>query len=319
MKKNKKSILLTVCIAVFAYTLGAFWGFPYAELGLTSGNIGRASKQQEQVNSPHDVKLVERYQTDTVYRHKLVVGYGLLSVQTKTTLATLERLKAHIGQVRELKGYQSTIEDVVEVGTQLDKNLNECVKNLNNIGQKQPVSDLGVQLSQSLNMFQIMNNRLAELDSFVLQTQELAKQKKLNDDLLKNYSEFLIETTDIAMSCGDNSRARQMLGSYMVFAMVRQLEPGQAVQNVANSYKERAEGLGFQDKGNLLSAVADNVTSLNMYTVKGANMEVVKGNTPRPHVIKKSAEQIGNQASMMNYNIIKTMNSMITIDPIFPR
>ena len=57
-----------------------------------------------------------------------------------------------------------------------------------------------------------MNTNLASLDSFTSKAGELSKQKKWNDDLLKLYQEFLVESADVAMSCGDNARVSKSLG-----------------------------------------------------------------------------------------------------------
>jgi len=172
MKAKQKSTLTIVLVAIVAYAIGAYCGFPLAQMGLTSGNIGKANKQQELVNSPADVKLVEKFETDTAYLHKMLVSYGMLFVQTEATVNTVETLKGKMGSVYEFKAY----------------------------------------LSQALNLFQLMNSKLAELDAFNAKAGDLAKQKKLNNELVRLCSDFMTETAYIATSCGDNVRSVNTLG-----------------------------------------------------------------------------------------------------------
>jgi hypothetical protein len=215
MKAKKKNALTIILVAIVAYAIGAYCGFPLAQMGLTSGNIGKANKQQELVNSPADVKLVEKFETDTAYLHKMLVSYGMLFVQTEATVNTVETLKGKMGSVYEFKAYEAPMNEVLEIGTQLSKMLKEGMQGLQNVADKKPVTDLSVNLSQALNLFQLMNSKLAELDAFNAKAGDLAKQKKLNNELVRLCSDFMTETAYIATSCGDNVRAANNLGMRM--------------------------------------------------------------------------------------------------------
>lgn len=216
MKAKQKSTLTIVIVAIVAYAIGAYCGFPLAQMGLTSGNIGKANKQQELVNSPADVKLVEKFETDTAYLHRMLVSYGMLYVQTEATVNTVETLKGKMGSVYEFKAYEAPMNEVLEIGTQLSKMLKEGMQGLQNVADKKPVTDLSVNLSQALNLFQLMNSKLAELDAFNAKAGDLAKQKKLNNELVRLCSDFMTETAYIATSCGDNVRSVNTLGMQLV-------------------------------------------------------------------------------------------------------
>lgn len=236
MKTQQKNVLWIVVAAILAYGIGAYIGFPFVQMGMGSGDVGgirRANKQQELLNSPTDVKLTEKYQTDTNYRNMLSAGYGILYVQTKATVATVESLKNQTGTIKELAPYSSIMDDVTEVGDQLSSMLEDGLQGLKAVEENKPAENLTFKLSQSLNLFQLMNNRLSDLEEFSQKTQQLAAQKRINDDVLKTYSEFLIESSDFASSCGDNSRAAKTLG--MAKQMTNKLPLG-LFESVANSY-----------------------------------------------------------------------------------
>jgi hypothetical protein len=151
------------------------------------------------------LKLAEKYQSDSNYRNTLTAGYGILYVQTKATLATIESLKKETGSVKELASYSVTMNEITEVGNQLATTLEGGLQGLKAVSEKKPADNLTFKLSQSLNLFQLMNSRLADLEEFSEKTQQLGAQKKINDDVLKTYSEFLVESSDIASSCGDRA------------------------------------------------------------------------------------------------------------------
>ncbi len=215
MKTKQKIVLSIVVVAIVAYAIGAYFGFPLAQMGLTSGNIGKANKQQELVTSPTDVKMVEKFETDTVYLNDIIVSYGMLLVQTKATVNTVENIKGKMGQVKEFKAYETPMNEALEIGKQLSAILESGMTGLQNVADKKPVTDLSVKLCQALNMFQLMNSKLSELDGFNAIAGDLAKQKKLNGELVKLCSNFAVETAYIATSCGDNIRAINSLGALM--------------------------------------------------------------------------------------------------------
>lgn len=249
MKTQQKNVLWIVVVAILAYVIGAYIGFPFVQTGMGTGDVGgirRANKQQELMNSPADLKLAEKYQTDTNYRNMLSAGYGILYVQTKATVATIESLKKQTGSVKELASYSDTMDEITEVGNQLSSMLEGGLQGLKAVSEKKSAENLTFKLSQSLNLFQLMNSRLADLEEFSQKTQQLAAQKKINDDVLKTYSEFLIESADIASSCGDNTRATKTLG----MAVQMHISP-----SIFNTPKNVAVGY---------SAVAGTSTMVNM-------------------------------------------------------
>lgn len=209
MEKKQKSVLLTVAAVIVAYIIGAISGFPFVQNRLMKGSIGRANKQQEQLNSPSDVKLAEKYNKDTAYCNKLSSGFVLIYAQTQATLGTLEQIKNGIAPVNELKLFTPKVDEAIESAKSLEGMLTAALEGLKHLKEKKPVSELSLTLSQALNLFQIMNSRLTELDGFATKANELAKQKKLNEDLIKTYSEYMIETAHIAATCGDYERALQ--------------------------------------------------------------------------------------------------------------
>lgn len=208
MKTQQKNVLWIVAVAIVAYVIGAYVGFPFSQNKYSSGDLGgirKANKQQEQVNSPNDLKLAERFESDSSYRDMMIAGYGTLYAQTKATLETVGTLKAKSANVAELKQYMPALDEVNEVGTQLLTLLDGGLKGLNDVAAKKQVSNLSFTLSQALNMFQIMNSRLSDLDAFANETKQLASQKKLNTEVLNAYSEFMAESAVIAQSCGDRA------------------------------------------------------------------------------------------------------------------
>lgn len=274
MKTKQKHVLTTIAVAIVFYAIGAYWGFPFAQLGLTSGNIGHASKQQEMMSSPADVKLVEKFETDTAYRNKMMAGYGLLYAQTKATMATIKSLKEKVGAVSELKNYAGPMNDVLEVGGQLLPMLEGSINGLKDVKSGKPVSDLNVQMSQALNLFQIMNSCISYLESFSIKTEQLSKQKKINDDVLKLYNEYLVESSDVAMSCGDYTRASQNLG--LALKNLGTAESQQICLKVKIAYKTNISSLNMGISKEVLNTVAHEKTIDMASKIKDGQMNQAK-------------------------------------------
>lgn len=213
MKLKTKNVLLVIAGLALAYLAGSFWGFPPTQNHYVSGNIGKATKQQDQVNAAADVKLAEKFQSDTAYRKSLLVDLTMLYIQTQTTTSTVENMKKEILQIRDLKPYAAKFDNVIETGKNLTQMLNDCLAELKEVSEDKPVDNLSLKISQSVNIFQIFNSRISELDGFMARSTELSKQKKLNDNLIKLCSSFTAESASIASACGDNVRAKGYLGT----------------------------------------------------------------------------------------------------------
>ena len=307
MKAKQKSTLTIVLVAIVAYAIGAYCGFPLAQMGLTSGNIGKANKQQELVNSPADVKLVEKFETDTAYLHKMLVSYGMLFVQTEATVNTVETLKGKMGSVYEFKAYEAPMNEVLEIGTQLSKMLKEGMQGLQNVADKKPVTDLSVNLSQALNLFQLMNSKLAELDAFNAKAGDLAKQKKLNNELVRLCSDFMTETAYIATSCGDNVRSVNTLG--MQIASL-----GFAANNLVFARPITRAGVNVNTQKEIKSGfheMSNNIVSMQNKKTLGK----AKGMDP-------SQIKYGNASKKsINSHVMNTteLMSMIVLEPYLPK
>jgi hypothetical protein len=209
MDTKKRNVIWIAGVAIFAYCIGAWIGFPFAQLGLTAGDtgrIGRANKQQVKVSSPADIKIAEKFESDSAYRTKLISGYAMLYAQTKTTVATLESLKQKTVAVKELEKYSAPINDIIDVGIQLDTLLSNSLRGLRDLDNKKKTYDLSFHLTQALNLLQIMNTRLYGLDEFSAKANELVKSKQADSEFANLYSQFIVESDYIAAECGDNNR-----------------------------------------------------------------------------------------------------------------
>ncbi|MCI1720344.1 MAG: hypothetical protein LKM37_04930 [Bacteroidales bacterium] len=218
MDTKKKNILWIIVVAIFAYVVGVLLGFPFAQLGLSTGDsglIGRANKHQEQLTSPADVQLVEKFETDTAYRNKLISGYATLYVQAKATTASIVTLKQKIGVVKGLENYIDPMNEVMGIGEQLTALLEKDLKGLGNVSNKKKVANLSLDLSQALNLFQLMNYRLNDLNAFTLKMNDFVKQRQLNSEILQSYSEYIIQASSLAFMCGDKASASDKLGELL--------------------------------------------------------------------------------------------------------
>jgi hypothetical protein len=218
METKKKTIIWIILVAVVAYVIGVLLGFPFAQLGLTAGDsglIGRANKHQEQVNSPADVQLVEKFETDTAYRNKLIAGYATLYVQAKATTESVGTLKQKIGVVKGLENYIDPMNEVMGIGNQLTALLEKDLKGLADVSNKKKVVNLSMDLSQALNLFQLMNYRLNDLNTFTLKMNDFVKQRQLNNEILQSYSEYIIQASSLALMCGDKAGASDKLGELL--------------------------------------------------------------------------------------------------------
>jgi hypothetical protein len=323
MKTQQKNVLWIVLTAILAYVIGAFLGFPFSQGGLTSGDLGgirRANKQQELVNSPADLKLAEKYQSDSNYRNTLTAGYGILYVQTKATLATIESLKKETGSVKELASYSVTMNEITEVGNQLATTLEGGLQGLKAVSEKKPADNLTFKLSQSLNLFQLMNSRLADLEEFSEKTQQLGAQKKINDDVLKTYSEFLVESSDIASSCGDNARAKRTLGFFGKAAGMSGISMA-ATKNAALNYAAVAGSVNLRSNCGQRAAGVIKDIFLNLQTNsamvgQGATNSAMVGKNATNSAMAGKNATAANSAMVGKNAANSSTIGMITVEPI---
>jgi hypothetical protein len=218
MEAKKKTIIWIIAVAIIAYVIGVLIGFPFTQLGLTAGDsglIGRANKHQEQVNSPSDVQLAEKFETDTAYRNKLIAGYAALYVQAKATTESVATLKQKIGVVKGLESYIDPMNEVMGIGNQLTALLEKDLKGLGEVSNKKKVVNLSLDLSQALNLFQLMNYRLNDLNAFTLKMNDFVKQRQLNNEILQSYSEYIVQASSLAFMCGDKASASNNLGQLL--------------------------------------------------------------------------------------------------------
>lgn len=209
LKKMKlRKILLIIGTVTIAYLTGAALGIPFTQGGLTFGNIGYAFKQHEQLNSPSDVRMAEKFENDTVYRNKLTNDFAILYVQAMMTLATVDSFKKKASSVDELKPYLPKMGEMLETGKNLTTRLNETLAGLKSLKETKTIEGLSLTMSQAINLFQVMNNQLSELDNMAAKAGELAKQKKINNDLIKTCSEYFIGVANIASICKEHERAK---------------------------------------------------------------------------------------------------------------
>lgn len=218
METKKRTILWIIVVAIVAYFIGVLAGFPFVQLGLTSGDtggIGRANKHQERLTSPADVQLVEKFESDSAYRNKLIAGYASLYVQTKATTESVATLKQKIGIVKGLETYIDPMNEVMGIGNRLTALLEKDLKGLGDVSRKKKVVNLSVDLSQALNLFQLMNYRLNDLNAFTLKMNDFVKQRQLNNEILQSYSEYLVQASSLAFMCGDKAGASDRLGQVL--------------------------------------------------------------------------------------------------------
>lgn len=204
MKTKQKSLLTIILVGVICYAAGAIFAFPFSQLGLTSGNIGKANKQSETLTSPSDVKLQERFEKDTAYCHQMLLCYTTMAVQAQATVSNLQSLKQQTAGISDLKDYGKKMDNAIEVGKSLETVLTETVDGLNSLAAGKSVNELSLNLSKSFNLFVLLNSQLSTLNEFSNKTMALYRQKKINDSFLKLFANYLIQSADIATFCGDN-------------------------------------------------------------------------------------------------------------------
>lgn len=272
MKTKQKTSILVILTAVVAYFIGAYVGFPFAQMGLAAGNIGHASKQQEQVNSPKDVKLAEKIETDTAFRNQMICGYGILYAQTKATIESVKSLKSETAKNEQLKGYTTAMDNVLEVGGQLIPLLENGLKGLQCMSEGKTADDVSMNLTQSLNLFQIMNASLSELDGFSEKTAQLVQQNKVANNLKELYSVFLIQSTDIAKTCGDKARVtafnKNMDVTRISGDQMQKLTTGIYIQKVTqcplfSSENKATVKNSFGDKAGIFDPAMERAASVN--------------------------------------------------------
>lgn len=191
MKTKKKNLLVVIVIVFVSYLLGAYLGFPFAQMGMTSGNIGRAEKQHDVIGSVSDVKLAEKFETDTVYKKELLRNFGELLINTEATRLTLDSLKSQAGKVAELKAYNKQLDDVYSVAAELSTRLQKVLNELGKVDETKDASDISLQLSECINLYQIMCSNMDELTGFVTKTAALSKVHKLSDAYMAQFGTFL--------------------------------------------------------------------------------------------------------------------------------
>lgn len=248
MERKKRGFFLIIGIAFIAYLLGAWLGFPVSQLGLTSGDAGRighANKQQVSVDSPADIKIAAKFESDTAYRNKLISGYAILYAQTKTTVGTMESLKQKIGTVKELEKYTVPMDDIIAVGIQLDTLLSNSLRGLRDLDNKKKTYDLTFHLTQALNLLQIMNTRIYNLDEFAEKMDKLVKSKQVEEESANLFSQFIVESDYIAEECGDNTRVH---GSNAAAAKVVQTAMTDLLSSQLPAYFTDAAGVGLVGK-----------------------------------------------------------------------
>lgn len=242
MDTKKRNVIWIAGVAIFAYCIGAWIGFPFAQLGLTSGDtgrIGRANKQQVKVSSPADIKIAEKFESDSAYRNKLISGYATLYAQTKTTVATMESLKQKTGTIKELEKYAAPMDDIIGIGIQLDTLLSNSIRGLKDLDNKKKTYDLSFHLTQALNLLKIMNTRIYSLDEFSAKADELVKSKQADHEFASLFSQFIVETDYIAAECGDNKRVH---GSNTAAAKVVQTAMADLLESNLPTYFTEGEG-----------------------------------------------------------------------------
>ncbi len=192
MKKKQQNVLAMIAIAVIAYLAGAMLQFPFVESNQTLGSIGKAKKQRE-VLSPSEVKLLERFENDTTARQEMVACMGNMLLQNVVLTGVIDTLIIESGEIDGLKENVASLNNLKELTEKLTSHLTLSLKGLEDIANNEQPTELGLNISQCFNLFQIVNAQLVNLEDFTGKVEKLQEtQAKLSDAFKTSYDNLLM-------------------------------------------------------------------------------------------------------------------------------
>ncbi len=240
---KKSTVLSMVGIAIVAYLLGAYTGFPLVEMDETTGSINRAKKQRELIVSPETVVLAERFQTDSVYRQQMIDDLSFLLLHSEATRVTIDSLVQQIEAVPELQEYAAPLNEVSNVSSQLSARLINGLIALQDVSTEN-AGQLSNDISQSLNAMFIMNAKMGNLKGFNEKVGKMLQANAAMDAGLKRMVKFLSIEQATAIMFNDTEK----------LASINKL--GMNVNDLSNSY-DNALKSGAVSAGHSIKNLAD--------------------------------------------------------------